>query len=330
MEENNNQSTFEIYKSPLSKPFLYPKSASANGNSLFALGIVFIIFGICIITVPQGILWAIFFLVLGMIWLFLAVMIHIRKRCQIGDCPYCKKAIRMLCIEKQFKCPLCERPVIKTSTTIENAEPLNESSLTEPNISFEEMRDNFFKEWRLDLQCDNDQRKRLERARAETVYRLFDINPDNGTAHCYSSNYETNGKVYDVTYKHCTCPDYNKRFRPCKHIYAIYVNMGIIKEEENLSGVPDSIKEKVELLTPKSAVRFKNMLLEREFNAFGSFLLKNTTLNKPLLDVGLLVKTDETEKLLSILYTQEMTWSHRFMRMNWITNLNRMIPKKVL
>lgn len=46
-----------------------------------------------------------------------------------------------------------------------------------------------------------EQRKRLKRARtADTIYKLFEINPDNSTALGYSSNYEFTGEIYEVTY----------------------------------------------------------------------------------------------------------------------------------
>lgn len=298
-----NQDLFEVCVSPLSKPF-YMENVNTHKAIFFILGIIFSFSGIIILTAPKAFVYGIVFIALGIAGIVSSVILIIHCMMQTGNCPYCKKELMMKYREKQFLCPLCNRPISKTKNTIENAEPLFLPNYNEPNISIEEMRDNFFNAWKLELQCDSEQRQRLERARTDAIYRLFEINPDNGTALCYSSNYELTGEVYEVTYKHCTCPDYKKRFRPCKHIYALNVTLGIIDVDEDLSGVPVFIKEKVDLLPPKSAARFKNILLERKFKAFGSFLFKNTSLNKPLLDVGLLVKTDETEKLLSVIYTR--------------------------
>jgi len=188
----------------------------------------------------------------------------------------------------------------KTDSTVVNSKPLN-SIVTEPNISFEEMRNYFFEKWSLSLQCNSEQRKRLERARADTVYMLFNINPDNGTAGCYSSNYNVTGRVYDVTYKHCTCPDFEKRGLPCKHIYALNVNMGIIKEDEDLSGIPSNVKEKMKLLPPENESYFWSLLRRNDFNAF---LVKRSRSSKPLLALELIKDTEKPSVLLNMLFSR--------------------------
>jgi len=37
-----------------------------------------------------------------------------------------------------------------------------------------------------------------------------------------------NGNSYTVTLNSCTCPDYNKRKRPCKHMYRLAMAIGLI------------------------------------------------------------------------------------------------------
>lgn len=296
-----NQDLFETRVSPLSKPF-YIKNANSNKAIFFIFGIIFSFLGIIILTASKAFVYGIIFIALGIAGIVYSVMITIHCVMQTGECPYCKKKLMMKYREKQFLCPLCNRPIFKTKNTIENAEPLFLPNYNEPNISIEEMRDNFFNAWKLEFQCDSEQRKRLERARTDAIYRLFEINPDNGTALCYSSNYELTGEVYEVTYKHCTCPDYKKRFRPCKHIYALNVTLGIIGVDEDLSGIPQEIKDKMDMLPENVTKYFCNILKKNRDKVI--FLMKKSPSSKPLFVTGLIKDTEKTTLLLDMLFSR--------------------------
>ncbi len=257
--ELERHNAFKVISKNISKPF-YAGNTNASHIIFIVLSALFVFISIGNFT-TKNITLGIVFAVLGIGAVCNAVIIDKRFILQNGNCPYCGKLIQMGRRETRFDCSLCKRPVIKTETTIENTEPLNQSNQIEPIISFEEMRNNFFEKWTLSLQYNSEQRRRVERARADTVYMLFDINPDNGTAGCYSSNYDVTGKVYDVTYKRCTCQDFEKRELPCKHIYALNVNMDIIREDEDLSGIPSGVKEKMKLLPPENESYFWSCII---------------------------------------------------------------------
>ncbi len=178
----------------------------------------------------------------------------------------------------------------------------NINTSTEPSISFDEMKRKFFVHWSIQIQSTPDQRKRFNRAKHDTIYNLLNINPDNGTAQCYSSSYDVTGVKYDVTYHSCTCPDYQKRFYPCKHIYALVINLGIMKDDADLSGIPSNVREKIELLPPESLRSFKSILTQNK--NYTPFLMKTTPRNKPLLALGLIEDTENIPTLINLLFTR--------------------------
>lgn len=136
MGQNNNQNSFKVVSSPLSAPF-YPKNSSANKVVLLSFGIIFVFIGICSVITPAAQAIGIFFIILGAIGIFWSVMIFLNGTFQTGNCPYCERKLIMKTKEKRFPCPLCNKPIIKTKTTIENSEPLPVSETSEPKITIE-------------------------------------------------------------------------------------------------------------------------------------------------------------------------------------------------
>ncbi len=277
-----------------------------------------------------------FFMVLGCMFGVFAVDDFAGQK--EGKCPYCQKRIFVPATRGRYKCPTCSKKVIvrrnsfetkmlskpytaynsdvpiliddspetsPTDTIPENSEPKYTVNLNrvEPDIDFEEMKKRFFDRWSLDLQSDRAQRERLERAKNEgTCLRLQCVNPDNGTAICYSSDYEYNHLIYNVTYHSCTCPDYTRRYKPCKHMYALLLNLGVISANEDLSGIPEEIKEKIEMLPAESLKAFKKILLDHD--DFKPFLIKKTPRYRPLFALELLFDTEDTLAVLNLLYSR--------------------------
>ena len=220
---------------------------------------------------------------------------------QSASCPYCGRIISPL--SETFNCKFCNRPIIRIKNKLKNAEPLNTAGSPLPNISLEEMKNRFFQKWELRWQCKPQQQERLARAKSENIIlRMERFNSDNGTALCFSSKYETNRQIYEVTYNSCTCPDFTKRKDPCKHIYALVLNLGIFPEDEDLSGIPTVIKHKIELLPEQSFASFKKLL--REHDDFTPFYINVSSRIKPLLNCGLLTDAGTSESLLDMAYTR--------------------------
>lgn len=225
---------------------------------------------------------------------------------EIGDCiqPFPESTEPIAYTSEQRSSDNVQLAIAET-TVSKAAEPQNPPKPDRPKLCLSYMRDDFFGEWEWKSQCNSEQRIRLERAKTSTIYYLFKIDYERGTAYCHSSKFESTGEVYEVTYKSCTCRDFRYRFYPCKHIYALNLRLGIISRDEELDGVPQSIKDKICLLEPSGVARFKKILLEHKTKLSVPFPLKTTKLNKMLLDAGLLVESgSETRKLLDIVFTR--------------------------
>ena len=57
--------------------------------------------------------------------------------------------------------------------------------------------------------------------------RLISYDVDTGTAEVSGST----GTKYTTTLDYCSCPDFEKRSKPCKHIYFLALQMGYTSED---------------------------------------------------------------------------------------------------
>lgn len=300
------QNKFETRRTPLSKP-IYKRQPA-----YICMGVIF------------GILSAIFFganietfgiICAGTASVFVLSEITVTRKnaIQQGKCPYCMREIQMLHREARFKCPVCEMLIEKNEYELvntkplgkygsaNNAEPITRSDIIEADISHEEMKRRFFQRWSLQYQSTPEQRRRFKRAKDEVIFCLREVNSENGSAKCHSSEYNINKVVYDVTYHSCTCPDFKKSSLPCKHIYALALNLGIMQEDTDLSGIPQEIKEKMELL-PTNISKYFWSLLRR--NDYKPFLIKRSPSSKPLFALELIKDTENTAVMLNMLFSR--------------------------
>ena len=78
-----------------------------------------------------------------------------------------------------------------------------------------------FGEWNEKVHHGAAQTDRFERAAHETM-DLLSYNDETGAGMVRSSS----GKTYVTSLDYCSCPDFDKRSRPCKHIYFLAMKMG--------------------------------------------------------------------------------------------------------
>lgn len=78
-----------------------------------------------------------------------------------------------------------------------------------------------FGEWHPKAHRGAAQTDRFERASHEYM-ELRKYNDETGFAEIYSSS----GNTYITSLDSCSCPDFDKRCRPCKHIYFLAMKMG--------------------------------------------------------------------------------------------------------
>ena len=83
-----------------------------------------------------------------------------------------------------------------------------------------------FGEWNEKVHRGAAQSDRFERARHECM-ALTGYNSGTGVATVDSSS----GKTYTTTLDYCSCEDFQKRSKPCKHIYFLATQMGYTSED---------------------------------------------------------------------------------------------------
>lgn len=300
-----NQNDFEIRRTTLSKP-IYPKQSTYIFFSIFfgILAVIFLAAKIETFGIPTA--------CAAVVMIVLQITFARKYATQQGKCPYCLRELRLLHRETHFNCPICGMLITKNGYELVNAKPLgkygssdpanpiNHSSI-QPGISLEEMKKRFFEHWSLQFQSTRDQRRRFARAKSQAIFCLREVNSENGSAKCHSSYYSSNNIVYDVTYSSCTCPDYKKTFLPCKHIYALALNLGIMQDDTDLSGIPQEIKDKIELLSPNISNYFWNLLKRTDHKPF---LIKRSSSSKPLFALELIIDTEKPADMLNMLFSR--------------------------
>lgn len=70
------------------------------------------------------------------------------------------------------------------------------------------------------------QSDRFEKASHECL-GLISYDVDSGTAKVSGST----GTEYTTTLDYCSCPDFDKRSKPCKHIYFLALQMGYTSDD---------------------------------------------------------------------------------------------------
>lgn len=83
-----------------------------------------------------------------------------------------------------------------------------------------------FGEWHENVHRSAAQSDRFERA-AHEVIDLIDYNSITGVASISGSS----GEKYTVTLDYCSCPDFEKRSKPCKHIYFLAIQLGFSPDD---------------------------------------------------------------------------------------------------
>ena len=94
--------------------------------------------------------------------------------------------------------------------------------------------------WDTSIHADDAQIDR--QGRSMTYPFDFEINHDKETARFSST---TDIPYYETTLSHCTCHDFQERKLPCKHMYRLAVELGIIKiinrlDKERVQSIKDS------------------------------------------------------------------------------------------
>lgn len=114
---------------------------------------------------------------------------------------------------------------------------------------------NFINGYGENFHCSDDQLKRFQRAcSSDTIGAVSSLNKKKLCAKIKSS-YEPD-TIYSTSLSDCTCPDFQRRKLPCKHIYKLALELGIVTKDWDLSGIPDTVKELFSSLSYTDKVKY--------------------------------------------------------------------------
>lgn len=113
-------------------------------------------------------------------------------------------------------------------------------------------------EWNGDFHDDFEQVKRIESARSKKMRKeIVSVDKESGTMLIKGSAKEP----YTVTLNECTCTDYSLRHLPCKHIYALAFELGL------MDGLPEYNKKKSSFNPAYEIERYKALLQDGKISA---------------------------------------------------------------
>lgn len=95
-------------------------------------------------------------------------------------------------------------------------------------------------DWPDDLHTDFEQVKRMQSAKG-LKESIVSLDVDSGVIEIQGSEIEP----YKATLKECRCTDFMRRQLPCKHMYALALEMGII-EESDIKRSKTAAKQEIE------------------------------------------------------------------------------------
>lgn len=173
------------------------------------------------------------------------------------------------------------------------------------------------------------QEPRLQRAKKADCTPVS-VDKDKGEAvFCGSHGY------YKTNLHECMCRDFTVRHAPCKHIYRLAIELGILDEEVSI-GVPKqkiksiSLKEtvsKIEEISIDAQIILKNFLLEYIFHKHSDFALPDNDLTKELFNSGIIIPSDNDKALLEHFSRNEL---NSLLVSNGITNFKKNLKLTVL
>lgn len=149
--------------------------------------------------------------------------------------------------------------------------------------------------------CSNEQYARFQRSlSSESIGKVLSVNRKKMKMRIYSSR--DTKQLYTTSFSSCECKDFQKRNLPCKHMYKLALELGVINEEWDLSGLSPDLKELLDSLTP-TAIRTLIRLMDN-YRYVAKFEVSKRTVS-PFVKRGLLVEDNFYHLILDEKYNKD-------------------------
>lgn len=102
--------------------------------------------------------------------------------------------------------------------------------------------ENSFQKWLCPMYYNTHSRKRFDRAKYQSPLFIH-LDKDLKGGVCLSTR--DNDMQYLVTLRECSCPDYSRNLSPCKHMFALALELGEIERTQFMYGIPQEKAQKL-------------------------------------------------------------------------------------
>lgn len=106
-------------------------------------------------------------------------------------------------------------------------------------------------------------------------------------------------KTYKVSLTRCECEDFKKRYLPCKHMYKLALELGIISTDWDISGIPYELRKSIDSLLYTDKVKLLTLLAN--YKSYGLIEVKRREITENLIDSGFVIEPNDRADLYEIL-----------------------------
>lgn len=149
--------------------------------------------------------------------------------------------------------------------------------------------------WPEEDMLTSETRRRFERAKTQEL--VIDTLNMHGIANIRG----TSGNIYETSLKSCTCTDFVRQQKPCKHILKLALYTGAISPDDDLLHIPDELEQRIKSLTKKA----QKTLIEFCEQENGETIIPRSSDIDKLFAAGFLVETVNPAYLINQKYTMD-------------------------
>lgn len=139
-----------------------------------------------------------------------------------------------------------------------------------------------------DFHCSDRQYERFQRACSNNkIGRIVSLDKKKMSCKIYSS--VNSSVIYKTTLNSCDCEDFSKSGLPCKHIYKLALELGIIDTNWDISGIPHELRNTIDSLLFSDKEHFLKLLVNYP-SAYDLFEVKKREVPESLIKAGLVIE----------------------------------------
>lgn len=112
-----------------------------------------------------------------------------------------------------------------------------------------------------DFHCSDRQYERFQRACSKNQIGSV-VSLDKKKMSCKIRSSSNPSVIYKTTLNSCDCEDFSKSSLPCKHIYKLALELGIIDTSWDISGIPHDLRSTIDTLLYSDMEHFIKLLVD--------------------------------------------------------------------